>query len=100
MENVIEKTKGMSFVSLDPKKTGEYVLNGSSKKMWIWQNLDYWTNHPGTSYTINGLPDGTYKLEVIGWDGERQTIAISGNTSYTIRDLAVGETYMFLAYTK
>lgn len=100
LENVIEKTKGMSFISLDPKKTGEYVLNGSSKKLWVWQNLDYWTNHPGTSYTINGLPNGTYKLEVIGWNGVRQTIAISGKTSYTINNLAVGETYMFLAYTK
>ncbi|MCM3702102.1 hypothetical protein [Paenibacillus macerans] len=100
LEYVIRATRGMSFASLDPKQSGEYVLSGNGKWMWVWQNLNYWTDHSGGSFTIDGLPDGTYKLEVIGWDGVRETIPISGEASYTVSGLDVGETYMFVAYTK
>ena len=97
LQMVIEKTSGMTFESLDPKRKGEYMLIGPGKKMWVWQNRPHWTNHPGTSYTINGIPRGAVKIEVYGWDGLRQMVKLSGQTSYTIRNLKPGETYMFLS---
>ncbi|ULL14736.1 hypothetical protein DVH26_09910 [Paenibacillus sp. H1-7] len=99
LQTVLDKTRGMSFVSMDPKQTGEYKLSGSGKTMWVWQNRPFWTNHAGTSYTVTGIPPGAYKLEVIGWDGVRQTIPLMGETSVTINQLAEKETYMFVAYT-
>ncbi|CAG7638379.1 hypothetical protein ACFQI7_08085 [Paenibacillus allorhizosphaerae] len=100
LQTVLDKATGMSFVSMDPKGTGEYVLSGGGKKMWVWQNRPYWTNHAGTSYTVTGIPPGAYKLEVIGWDGVRQSIPLAGETSVTISQLAEKETYMFVAYTE
>ena len=93
---VARTTAGMEFVFLDPKVTGEFVLNGSGKKMWVWQDRVNWTNHPGSTYTVNGIPPGATTLEVYGWDGLRSTINLSGQTSYTVTNLPGDETYMFL----
>ncbi len=90
-------TSGMSFETADPKGKGEYTLKGTGKKMWVWQDRQYWTNHYGTSYTCTGIPAGSTTLKVYGWDGLRQTIALSGQTSYTVSSLPGNETYMFLA---
>lgn len=93
---VAEKTAGMTFASLDPKGSGEYVLTGNNKKMWVWQNRPGWTNHPGTSFTVSGIPGGVSQLEVYGWNGLRSTIPLSGQSSYTVGGLPQHETYMFL----
>ncbi|GAA3408162.1 hypothetical protein ACFFNY_12355 [Paenibacillus hodogayensis] len=98
LERALAAAEGMALVSADPKQTGEYVLEGAGKKMWVWQNRPYWTNHPGTSYTVSGIPAGSDRLEVIGWDGIRQTLPLSGQTSYTVTGLAENETYMIVAY--
>jgi hypothetical protein len=97
LQMVVELTKGMSFESLDPKRTGEFVLRGKGKKLWIWQNRSYWTNHAGSSFILKNIPHGTTKIEIYGWNGLRQTIQISKQNSYTINNLASEETLMFLA---
>lgn len=95
-ELVAKKTAGMNFTSLDPKGTGEYVLSGGGKKMWVWQNRPGWTNHPGTSFTVSGIPGGATQLEVYKWDGLNRTISVSGQSSYTVTGLPSNETLMFL----
>ena len=97
LQLVLSKTKGMQFTSLDPKGRGEFILTGSGgSKMWVLQNLQFWSSIYGTSYTVSGIPAGAKKLEVYGWDGLRQTITLSGQTSYTVTGLNNSETYMFL----
>jgi subtilase family serine protease len=97
MQLVLDKTAGMEFVTLDPKGRGEFILNGNNKKMWVWTNYATWSSIFGTSYTVTGIPVGATKLEVFGWNGLRNTIQLSGQTSYTVTGLALRETYMFLA---
>lgn len=78
---VATKTAGMSFASLDPKKSGVFVLKGKGKKMWVWQNWKGWTDRPGTSFTLTGIPRRATRLEVYGWDSydrPRQTLPLSG----------------------
>src|SRR6185295_3699397 len=97
LQLVLDKSAGMEFVSLDPKGRGEFILNGSNKKMWVWQNYSSWSSIAGTSYNVTGIPAGATKLEVYGWNGLRQpAIALSGQTSYNVTGLSAKETYMFL----
>jgi len=98
---VAQLTNGMSFVSADPTKTGTYVLKDAAgdRKLWVWQDVKSWTDELGTSLTITNIPATATALSVYGWNGLRQTIPLSGNTSYTVTGLPGNETYMFLATT-
>ena len=110
-------TSGMSYISMDPRRnfgggwvgTGQYVLEGAGKKMWVWHNMANWTTFPGTSYTCSNIPAGTTRLEVFRYSswmqaaGEAGTAApyasipITGQTSYTFTGLPTDETLVFLA---
>lgn len=94
---VCNLTDGMQFISMNPRGTGEYVLNGNNKKLWVWQNRTAWTNHPGTSFTVTGIPTSATRLEVHDYNGLRRTITLSGQTSYTVTGLPTNQTLMFLA---
>jgi hypothetical protein len=76
---------------------GLFVLEGSGRKLWVWQNREKWTDRPGTSITVEGIPAGTQKLEVYGWDGLREEIAVGQTSKLLVEQLIPGETYMFLA---
>jgi len=98
LQLVVNLTQNLSWGSLAPKTTGEFVLfNGNGTKLWVWQNRTNWTNRPGTSFGITGIPGGTGKIEVYGWDGLRNTIPMNGQASYTVTDLPTEETLMFRA---
>lgn len=91
-------TTGMRFVSRDPKRTGVFVLRNAKKTLWVWQNRPQWTDRPKTSFTITGVPRGATTIGVYGWDGLRRTAPVArGASSLSVNDLAVGETYLFLA---
>jgi hypothetical protein len=94
---VLSVTAGLEFVARDPKAKGEYILAGPGKKLWVWQNRQAWTNHPGTSITITGVPSSATRIEVYGWDGLRRTVTLSNQTTCTISGLSTEETFMFLA---
>ena len=96
LQRVLKLTEGMTFESRDPRGKGEYVLSGSGKKMWIWQDRTAWTDHPGKTYTVKNIPKQMTRLEVYGWDGLRKTVPLSGQTSVTVQDLPGEETYLFL----
>jgi len=96
LQMICQLSEGMEFILRDPGGRGEYILNGNDKKMWVWQNRTEWTNHPGTAYEVEGIPDAATKLEVYGWDGLRRSLDLSGQVSYTVDGLANEETYMFL----
>lgn len=93
---VSELTGGMEFASCDPKNRGEFVLEGPSKKLWVWQNRKAWTNHPGTTFTVCDIPKDAAELSVYGWEGLRQTITLNGETAVQVEKLSPGETLMFL----
>ena len=89
-------TAGMQFTSLDPKTEGEFILEGGGNKLYVWQNRQNWTNHPGATYTVSNIKPSHKKLEVYGWDGLRQTISLKKEKSYTLHNLPEEETLLFL----
>jgi hypothetical protein len=95
LQTVVQLTEGMKFLECDPKKKGEFVLHGSAKMLWVWQNRKAWTDHPGTEFTINGIPEECTTVFVFGWDGPRRTVPLEGKTSFTITNLEPEQTYMF-----
>ena len=97
LQRVLQLTKDMAFQSRDPRGTGEYVLSGGGRKLWVWQDRAAWTNHPGKTYTVTGIPKQMTRLEVYGWDGLRKTVPLSGQASVIVQDLPGDETYLFLA---
>lgn len=96
LRTALEVAADLHFVSLDPRGSGEYVLEGAGKKLWVWQNREGWTAHPGTAFTVTGLPAGAGELEVYGWEGIRRTIPLHGQRSLVVTDLPTEETLMFL----
>jgi hypothetical protein len=96
LQMVCQLTKGTDFVSCDPKHSGQFVLQGSGKTIWVWQNRKAWTDHPGTRFTVRNIPAGARQLSVYGWDGLRQTIKLDGQQTLEIQQLNLGETYMFV----
>ncbi|GAB2671556.1 hypothetical protein ACFQWB_13440 [Paenibacillus thermoaerophilus] len=89
--------KGTYFESMDPRGKGEYVLAGSGKKLWVWQNLKGWSNRTGTRYRVVGIPGIATELSVYRWNGLWRTYPIEGQTEFTVTGLEPEETYMFLA---
>jgi hypothetical protein len=102
-------TKGMDIISSTPKTTGEMVLSGRSKKMWVWHNRQGWGNKTGTSYTVKDIPKGSTQLKVYRYNSWTQsagqrgqespylTVNLSGQTRYSFSNLPTSETYMFIA---
>jgi hypothetical protein len=97
LQLVLRLTDGMRFTSLDPRKTGVFVLEGAGRKMWVWQNRKGWTDQPGPSFTVRGVPAWARKLEVYGWDGLRTARPLDGRPACSVTDLPGDETYMFVA---
>ena len=83
---VVGLTKGMEIVSCDPRKSGVTVLAGVGRKMWVWQNRKGWTDRPGTSFEIRGVPAGAQRIEVH-----------AGRSRLVIDGLRPDQTYMFIA---
>ena len=73
---VTRLTRGMEFVSLDPRRSGVFVLERPDAKLWVWQNRAGWTEKPGDQFTLADLPAGTQCVEVYAWDGLQQTIEV------------------------
>jgi hypothetical protein len=102
-------TKGMDIISSTPKTTGEVILTGANKKMWVWHNRAGWSNKTGTSYTVAAIPSGSTKIDIFRYNSWSQTagstgtpapyrtMTLSGETSLTIDNLPTEETFMFLA---
>ena len=96
---VMRLTRGLEFEYLDPKGTGEFILAGKGKKMWVWQNYPHWSSISGTSYIIKGIPTRAVRLEIYDWDSwtkPKRTLALSGRSSCLVSGLNAQETYMFL----
>jgi hypothetical protein len=85
----------MRFTELDPRVKGEFVLSGSGKTLRVWQDIPGWTDHPGSSITLE-VPPGATQLRTIAFDGLRQTQPVIGLKTVAINGLPGSETYMFL----
>ena len=90
-------TPGLEIVR-SSRATGELMLRGPGRTMWVWHNRAGWADKPGAEYAIKDVPATASEILVYGWNGLRKTVATEGKTSVTIGDLAPDETYMFLAY--
>jgi hypothetical protein len=93
----LELTDGMRMYYRSPKTKGEYELTGNGKKMWVWQNRKYWSDHYGTTFTVNNIPTWAHKLVMYSYDGLKETIVLSGQASQVFSNLTESQTYMFVA---
>ncbi len=93
---VLELTKGLKVIAADPRGTGMIALRGADRTMWVWQNRNGWTDRPGTSVELCGVPATAKEIEVYGWDGLRKKIAISAGRTVTIEGLIAEQTTMFV----
>lgn len=94
---VVGLTKDMEFEHLDPFDKGEFTLNSSTKKMWVFQNYPLLSSIHGTTYTINQIPSNTTEIQVYNWNGLQTTVINNNFSSYTFTGLNANETYMFVA---
>lgn len=97
---VADLTSGMTFTSLDPFGTGISTLSGNNDKLWAWIDEPGYSNGAGSTFAVSGFPVGTTNVSLYGWDGfngPRQTVPNSGQSSVTFTGLAEGQTYMVVA---
>ena len=95
----LDLSEGMKFIHRDPKKKGLYVLKvpgKSPRKLYVWQNLDKWTNSPGETHKLTNISKSATTLKVYNWNGLQKTYPLSQQNSYIVRDLVPQQTYMFL----
>jgi len=93
-------SKGMEFASCDPRLKGLFVLEGTGRKPWVWQNRTGWTDKPGTTYTLKDIPQTATRLELYRYnshDKPWKELDIRGKSSVELTELPQQETLMFLA---
>lgn len=94
---VCRLSKGLRWVSLDPRGEGLFVLEGEGRRLWVWQNRTGWTRRPGVAIMLAGIPAEAGRLEIYAWDGLRRTVALAGQATMQLDDLPTEQTLMFLA---
>ena len=93
---VMELCQGTRGVAADPRRTGMIALRGADRTIWVWQNRTAWTDQPGTSITLDGVPAGAKEVEIYGWDGKRATVALKPGKPAVIDGLVPEQTTMFV----
>lgn len=96
LQRVLALTADLRLVVADPLGSGLYALTGEKATMWVWQNRAGWTDRPGTSLTLHGVPAAARTVTIHGADGVVRTVPVSGS-SLTIADLPTEATLMFVA---
>jgi hypothetical protein len=100
LQLVCRVSKDMEFVSCDPRNKGTFVLEGTGRKLWVWQNRTGWTDKPGTTFILKGIPKQSTKLEVYrynSWNKPWKELDVSGKDSVELTNLPPDETLMFLS---
>jgi hypothetical protein len=92
LRTVLRLAGDMKFTSLDPRGAGTFALEGKEAVLFVWQNLEGWTDRPGAVWEVD-LPAWARLAELWGFDGLRRTIPVQGG-KVAIRDLPGNETYM------
>lgn len=78
-------------------RKGVHIFTSEAKKIWVWHNLEGWTDRVGSKFRITEIPADSKRLLVSNWQGVQQTINIFGESSYRVTDLVPGQTYVFSA---
>ncbi len=89
-------TKGLDFVPFFSKGTGQHLLTGNNKSLWVYTNAQNWAEKPGTSYLVKPIPNGASTLEIHDWQGLQKSVSVAGKSEYLVTGLRIEETYMFL----
>lgn len=76
--------------------SGIHIFEAGGRKLWVWQNLNGWTNQYSTSITITGIPSSVSKIKVYDYKHKIKSVSTNGNSSVTITGLNKDETYVFL----
>lgn len=92
LKTVIDLAGDMTFVELDPHRSGTFVLEDAEARLAIFQNRPGWTDMPGSTWTVT-LPPWAKTAELWGWDGLRRKLTVSGE-KVVVTGLNENETYM------
>lgn len=96
LRTVLRLAGDMTFVALDPRGAGTFVLEGPAGRLFVWQNLPGWTDRPGSRWEVE-LPDWARWVELWGWDGLQRTIPVSAGGKTVIEGVRENETSMLFA---
>lgn len=96
LREVSRLTRGMDFVSVDPRGTGLSILQGGGRRLWVWQNRKGWSSCAGTRLLLEGVPPGAREVCLHRWDGPGRRVPVSG-PSLLLEGLPTEETLMFEA---
>ncbi|WP_246721872.1 hypothetical protein [Methylosinus sp. H3A] len=91
LRNALQLAGSMHFTSIDHQK-GLLTLEGPSGQLFVWHDLEGWTDAPGSAWTIR-LPSWAVTAELWGWDGRRRSVSVTGG-AHRFAELQPGETYM------
>jgi hypothetical protein len=103
-------TKGMTLYAINNSVGDCYLTAGSgayAKAMWVWHNRPSqgWTTIQNNTYTCNGIPAGTTRIEVYRYNAMNNSGVITAHTSksatpggsVTFTNLPANETLVFAA---
>ena len=94
LRRVMDLAGDMRFVSLDPRGSGRFELEGGGRRLYVWQNRPDWTDRPGREWRLD-LPAGRAVAELWGWEGLRRKLNVEGGP-LVLSGLAGDETVMLL----
>jgi len=92
LKMVVDLAGDMTFVSLDPRGSGLFVLEDGKDRLVVFQNRAGWTDKPASLWALD-VPDWAVTAELWGWDGLRRTFDVAGKPRMEI-DVPGKETYM------
>lgn len=92
LKMVADLAGDMRFVSLDPRGSGSFVLEGADARLVVFQDRPGWSDSPGADWTV-AAPPWARSAELWGWDGLRRTLAVTDGT-IAVKGLAGDETFM------
>lgn len=97
-QRLSDLTAGMVFTHYYPDVFGAYELLGNGQKMWVWQNRKAYTDFPGSTVVLRGVPTDATTIEIHTYQGHHDTVPLTpGQTSIVLEQLPENQTLMFLA---
>jgi hypothetical protein len=91
LQTILRLAGDMTLTSID-KSRGLTTLTSAAAELFVWQNLQGWTDRPGRALELT-LPDWAHTVEIWGWEGLRRRVAATGGRN-VLSDLGEGETFM------
>jgi len=95
-EMTLNLIRNCDFTYADPLDEGIYLLEGTEKKIWVWQNRPQWSSRYGQDFLLQEIPAGSDWIYHYTWAGLQDSFEVPGS-ELLLPSLSKGETHLFLA---